>query len=155
MTGDLPYRPGVGVLLLNDQGNVFAGQRIDSAEPAWQMPQGGIDADEVPAVAARRELREEAGTDRFRIIAESPDWFTYDLPSALAGKVWRGRYRGQRQKWFACRFLGQDRDIDLAAHHPEFSSWRWVPAADLPALIVPFKRPLYEAVLKAFAPILV
>lgn len=154
MTLNLPYRPGVGVLLLNSGGEVFAGRRIDTVEPAWQMPQGGIDADEAPAVAARRELREEAGTDRFRILAESPDWFTYDLPPSLMGNVWGGRFRGQRQKWFACRFLGTDADIDLDAHDPEFSEWRWVRPADLPSLIVPFKRPLYEAVLTTFAPVL-
>jgi putative (di)nucleoside polyphosphate hydrolase len=146
----LPYRRGVGIALFNDQGRVFTGERID-APGAWQMPQGGIDAGEKPWPAALRELKEEVGTDKAERLAET-DWLRYDLPPELVGRVWRGRFRGQEQKWFAARFLGTDADIDLEAdHHPEFRAWRWTILAELPGLIVPFKRPLYVAVAEAFA----
>jgi len=148
------YRLGVGILLLNRQGLVFVGRRIDYPGEAWQMPQGGIDPGETPRHAALRELKEEVGTDRAEILAESKPWFEYDLPEEVRVRIWRGRYRGQRQKWFAMRFLGEDRDIDLATHHPEFSAWRWAAPADLPRLIVPFKRQLYQDVLKEFAALL-
>lgn len=152
MTGSAKnYRPGVGIMLVNSHGLIFVAQRIDTEGGAWQMPQGGIDADEDPRLAALRELEEEIGTAEAEILAETPDWLTYDLPKELRRKVWRGRYRGQRQKWFLMRFLGKDADIDLQAHdHPEFSAWRWTPAEGLPDLIVPFKRALYQAVLDAF-----
>jgi putative (di)nucleoside polyphosphate hydrolase len=115
------------------------------------MPQGGIDPKEDPRQAALRELAEETGTADAEILAETPDWLSYDLPEDLRRRVWRGRYKGQRQKWFLMRFLGHDSDIDLEAHaHPEFSAWRWAPAADVPSLIVPFKRDLYRAVVDAF-----
>jgi len=153
-TGDLPLRPGVGAILLNDRREVFIGQRTDSRGPAWQMPQGGIDADEPPAIAVRRELTEEIGTSRFRMITESAGWYDYDLPPELVGTVWGGRYRGQSQKWYAFHFLGSDADIDLAAHEAEFSAWQWLAADRLTDLIVPFKRDLYRAVLAEFAPIL-
>lgn len=145
------YRRGVGIMLLNRDGKVFVGRRIDQEEEAWQMPQGGIDRGETPRDAAFRELREETGTDKAEIVAESKDWLTYDLPGALRGRLWRGRYVGQKQKWFAMRFQGRDGDIDLATHHPEFSAWRWVGHDQLVTLIVPFKRALYGDVLAEFA----
>ncbi len=147
---DRPYRPCVGIMLLNPAGHVFVAQRIDQRVEAWQMPQGGIDEGETPAAAALRELAEEIGTDKAEILAESPDWIPYDLPEALADKVWKGRYRGQTQKWFAMRFTGTDGDIDLDTRHPEFDAWRWAAMDDLPSLIVPFKRPVYERVVATF-----
>lgn len=149
----MPYRPCVGIVLLNDEGQVFVGRRSDTEGENWQMPQGGIDAGESPREAAIRELREEVGTDAAEILAETPDWLTYDLPRELVGKVWRGRWRGQKQKWVAMRFLGADADIRLDAHEREFDAWRWVDIETLPALIVAFKRPVYEAVVRAFRPI--
>ncbi|GAB4287352.1 MAG: RNA pyrophosphohydrolase [Roseovarius sp.] len=148
----LPYRPCVGVMLVNDRGEVFVGQRIDTPAPAWQMPQGGIDAGESVRAAALRELAEETGLapELVRIEAETPDWLCYDLPADLLGKVWQGRYRGQRQKWVLARFLGRDEDIDIATAHPEFSRWRWLPPAALIDSIVPFKRAVYERVLAEF-----
>ncbi len=149
------YRRGVGIMLLDREGRVFVGRRIDREEEAWQMPQGGIDPGETPRQAAWRELKEETGIDRAEIVAESAGWLRYDLPSTLRGKaVWRGRYRGQQQKWFVMRFLGVDGDIDVATSHPEFSAWKWVPARQLTQLIVPFKRALYRQVLKEFAAVL-
>lgn len=149
----LPYRPCVGIMLLNAEGDVFVGQRIDTTVEAWQMPQGGIDDGETPAEAAFRELEEEIGTARARIIAESRDWLDYDLPEHLVGRVWKGKYRGQRQKWYAMRFEGQDSDINLATADPEFNAWQWLPAEKLPATIVPFKRALYERILEEFLPV--
>ena len=145
-----PYRPCVGIMLLNRQGRVFVAQRIDQQVEAWQMPQGGIDDGEEPAAAARRELAEEIGTGKVEILAESPDWIPYDLPEALADKVWKGRYRGQSQKWFAMRFTGNDDDIDLDTDHPEFDAWRWAAMDDLTELIVPFKREVYARVIAMF-----
>jgi putative (di)nucleoside polyphosphate hydrolase len=151
----LPYRPGVGIMLLSAEGSVFVAQRIDMPSDAWQMPQGGIDKGETPIEAAWREMKEEVGTDRAELLAESHDWYTYDLPRDLATRLWRGRFRGQRQKWFVFRFTGTDRDIDITSHdHPEFSTWRWVSMADLPALIVPFKRPLYQQLVGEFRPLI-
>ena len=149
----LPYRPCVGILLLNAADRVFVGRRIDTAkegENIWQMPQGGIDKGETPAAAALRELREEIGTDKAEIIAESRQWLRYDLPPHLLGKVWKGRYRGQKQRWFALRFLGRDGDIDLNTEHPEFDAWQWVELDDLPNLVIPFKRDTYRAVVSEF-----
>lgn len=154
MSDALPYRPAVGVMLIAADDRVFVGQRLDSTLEAWQMPQGGIDEGETPEAAAWRELGEEVGTSAAEIIGESRDWLTYDLPPDLVGKLWKGRYRGQRQKWFAMRFTGTDADIDIATDEPEFRAWRWVEAESLPALIVPFKRALYEAVLAEFRPLL-
>lgn len=148
------YRPGVGILLLNRDGLVFVAQRIDTPGAAWQMPQGGIDPGETPRAAALRELKEETGTDRAELLAEGRSWLTYDLPAELRAKVWKGRYKGQCQKWFVLRFLGDDGDIDLEGETPEFSAWRWVSPDQLPALIVDFKRPLYEAILEEFAEVL-
>ncbi|MHA6347201.1 RNA pyrophosphohydrolase [Roseivivax sp. CAU 1761] len=148
----LPYRPCVGVMLANATGEVFVGQRIDSPQAAWQMPQGGIDAGETPREAALRELEEETGVPRdlVRVEAETADWVQYDLPAELIGKVWKGRFRGQRQKWFLLRFLGRDDQIRIATEHPEFSTWRWLPAGRLVESIVPFKRHVYEAVVAEF-----
>lgn len=152
----LPYRPCVGVVLINPQGRIFAGQRLDSTVAAWQMPQGGIDPDEKPRQAALRELWEETGVteDLVEFLAKTEDWVTYDLPSDLLGKVWGGRYRGQRQKWFLYRFLGRDDQVNIATAHPEFSRWRWIGAEEMLGAIVPFKRKVYEEVVAAFRPYL-
>ena len=145
----LPYRPCVGIMLANDDGRVFVGQRIDNPGPAWQMPQGGIDPGEDPREAALRELWEETGVvaELVEIEAETAGWIPYDLPPDLAGKLWKGRYRGQEQKWFLMRFRGTDADVNIATAHPEFSRWQWMAAADLVDNIVPFKRDVYRAVL--------
>lgn len=150
----LPYRPCVGVVLINSDGLIFAGQRIDNPVPAWQMPQGGIDADEKPRAAALRELWEETGVtgDLVEFIAKTPGWVTYDLPPELLGKVWKGKFRGQRQKWFLFRFLGRDDQIRIETEHPEFSCWRWIGADEMVASIVPFKRAVYDEVINAFRP---
>jgi putative (di)nucleoside polyphosphate hydrolase len=149
----LPYRPCAGVMLMNRDGQVFVGQRLDSTLEAWQMPQGGIDDGEAPVDAAVRELREETGVvaDKVRLIAEAPDELFYDLPDDMIGKIWKGKWRGQRQRWFLFAFDGTDADIDIATPEPEFRAWRWADPADLPSMIVPFKRALYEQVLAAFA----
>lgn len=144
------YRAGVGVMLLDRGNRVFVGRRIDVGGDNWQMPQGGIDGSETPRQAALRELKEETGTDQAEIIAEARHWLHYDIPAKLAGRLWRGRYRGQMQKWFAMRFTGTDRDIALDTHHPEFDAWKWVAPAELPQLIVPFKRQLYLDILAEF-----
>jgi putative (di)nucleoside polyphosphate hydrolase len=147
----LQYRPAVGIMLVNRHGEVFVGHRIDMpAMPAWQMPQGGVDPGETPRQAAMRELEEEIGTVKADILAESRVWLTYDLPVELAGGIWGGRYRGQRQKWFVMRFTGSDGDINLATEHPEFDAWQWVAPDRLPDLIVPFKRQLYIDILAEF-----
>ncbi len=146
----LPYRRGVGIMLINHAGQIFVAQRIDSPGAAWQMPQGGIDSEESPRAAALRELEEEIGTGKAKILAESRNWLRYDLPAELVPQVWRGGYRGQKQMWFAMQFEGADSDIDIATAHPEFSAWRWAALEELPSLIVDFKRPLYEAVVEEF-----
>lgn len=152
---DLPYRLGVGAVLVNADGLVLVAQRLDTPGDAWQMPQGGIDEGEDPAQAVFRELEEEIGTANAEIIGETQDWLVYDLPKALRKTIWKGRYRGQKQKWFVLRYLGEDADIDLEAHkHPEFSTWKWVEFHTIPDLIVPFKRDLYQDIVDAFQPLL-
>ncbi|MGC2855014.1 RNA pyrophosphohydrolase [Novispirillum sp. DQ9] len=151
---DLPYRPCAGIMLVNDAGQVFVARRIDTPGDHWQMPQGGIDKGEDPRAAARRELLEEIGTDRAEIIAETADWLLYDLPDHLVGKVWKGRYRGQTQKWFLMRFTGSDADIDINTGHPEFDAWKWIDLDQVVEAIVPFKRDVYAKVVAEFAPLL-
>jgi putative (di)nucleoside polyphosphate hydrolase len=146
----LPYRPCVGIMLFNRDGLVFVARRIDMVSEAWQMPQGGIDPGEAPVDAAFREMGEEIGTRAAEVMAEAEDWLDYDLPPDLIGKLWRGRYRGQRQKWFALRYLGTDDDIDIETEKPEFGEWKWVEPLELPGLIVPFKRDLYAELVKRF-----
>lgn len=160
-TTELPYRPCVGVVLFNRTGQVWVGQRIDAPGDAegrgdwWQMPQGGIDPGEDPRAAGFRELFEETNIRSAEFIAETEDWLTYDLPDELIGVAWGGRYRGQKQKWLALRFVGEDSEIDIAtpgggAHKPEFMAWRWEALERLPELIVPFKRQVYVEVVAAF-----
>ena len=156
--GTLPYRPCVGIMLINRDGLVWAGNRIqevDTGSPlTWQMPQGGIDDGEDARTAAFREMKEEIGTDKARIIGETKDWLTYDLPPHLVGIALKGKYRGQKQKWFAMRFTGDDSDIDIAADdHQEFSEWAWVPVEELVGLIVPFKRGVYEELVRELGPL--
>jgi putative (di)nucleoside polyphosphate hydrolase len=157
----LGYRPCVGVMVLNARGLVWVGRRADTPGPEgtgqwWQMPQGGIDKGEDPAEAALRELAEETGIRSVSILAETPGWLRYDLPPELVGKAWGGRYRGQEQKWYAVRFLGQDSEVKITpedGHEVEFDAWRWVPVGELEDLIVPFKRAVYRQVVETFAPL--
>jgi putative (di)nucleoside polyphosphate hydrolase len=151
------YRPCVGIMLLNPQGLVWVGRRYqkqndDGVGHWWQMPQGGIDGDEDPAAAALRELEEETAVRSAEIIAEAPGWYDYELPEHLIGKSWKGKYRGQTQKWFAARFTGKDSEINLAppGHKQEFDQWRWAPMDEVINDIVPFKKPVYEQVIAAF-----
>ncbi len=160
----LPYRPCVGIALFNAKGLVWIGNRSDELAEGegkghwWQMPQGGLDKGEDPYKAALRELYEETSVTNVRLLKEAPGWFTYDLPPELIGQSWGGRYRGQKQKWFALRFEGKETEIDVlhpggGKHKAEFSTWRWEKLAKLPSLIVPFKRKVYEQVVEAFAPL--
>ncbi len=153
MTDDHLYRRGVGVMLLNADGEVWVGRRIDNTDEAWQMPQGGIDKGEEPWTTALRELEEETGIAAHLVerIAECPERLKYDLPPKLRHKLWGGKWKGQLQDWYLCRFLGRTGDIDIATKHPEFCDWKWIAPAELPELIVPFKRDLYRRLIKEFA----
>ncbi|MGH6804966.1 MAG: RNA pyrophosphohydrolase [Methyloceanibacter sp.] len=155
----LPYRPCVGVMLINAEGRVFVGRRADRADAPegigtwWQMPQGGLDEGEDPETAARRELAEETGVHTAHFVARTRDWLTYELPSELLGVAWQGRYRGQKQMWFAARFEGEESEIDIGpreGHEQEFDAWRWVTLGELPTLVVPFKRNVYLSVIEEF-----
>lgn len=150
----LPYRSGVGILLFNPAGKVFVGQRIDNRTEAWQMPQGGVDDGETPEQAALRELEEEVGTAKAEIIAKSAAPYRYDLPAELIPQLWKGRFRGQEQHWFAMKFLGTDADINIQTAHPEFRAWKWADLAEVPDLIVPFKRQLYVELVAEFVTII-
>ncbi len=149
------YRPCAGIVLVNSHGLIFIGERRGQAGNAWQMPQGGIDQGEEPLAAARRELLEETGVDRIDLLAESAHWHCYDVPAERRPSYWKGRYVGQCQRWFAFRFTGDDGDIDLDAHEPEFSLWRWATPEEVLASAVPFKRDVYQAVIEEFHPVLV
>ena len=151
---DRPYRPCVGIFLLNNDGKIFAGRRIDSSAEAWQMPQGGIDVGESPFDACMREMHEEIGTNAAKLIAQHNDWLYYDIPLPLADRLWEGQYKGQKQKWIALRFTGYDDDINIATAEPEFCEWKWLSPNDLIDLAVPFKRTVYQNVITAFGPIL-
>ena len=163
----LPYRPFVGIVLLNREGLAFLGRRMRAAGPehvddthAWQLPQGGIDPGEDPYRAALRELYEETSVRSVALLAEAPDWLSYDLPPAVGRQAWRGRYRGQTQRWFALRFTGDDGEIEIhdpggGGHRAEFDAWRWEPLDRVPELVIPFKRPVYEAVVATFASVAV
>ncbi|MDX1917006.1 MAG: RNA pyrophosphohydrolase [Rickettsiaceae bacterium] len=148
----LPFRPCVGMMILNHENKVFVAQRTDTKVQAWQMPQGGINIGETPSKAAFREMKEEIGTDNAKILIESNNWYSYDIPPFMISKLWNGNYRGQKQKWFLIRFLGEDSEINIKTSTPEFSEWRWVEIDSLVDIIVPFKRKLYKAVVSEFAP---
>jgi len=147
----LPYRPCVGMMVFDGKGRVFAGKRIDQSVESWQMPQGGIDEGEDTRAAMMRELREEIGTANVEILREHPQWLYYDLPEHLIGVALQGRFRGQKQKWFALRFLGKDSEIHIATKEQEFSDWKWVDMDELLGLIVPFKRKIYSKVIAEFS----
>ncbi|MFD2182564.1 RNA pyrophosphohydrolase [Rhodoplanes azumiensis] len=158
---DLPYRPCVGVMVLNRDGLAFIGRRTEGPEHvddvhAWQMPQGGVDPGEDPWPAALRELYEETSIRSVEKLGEIEEWLTYDIPREIVGQAWKGKYRGQTQKWYALRFTGDEREIDIltpggGAHPAEFAEWRWEPVDNLPGLIIPFKRPVYERVVAEFS----
>lgn len=146
--GDPLYRPAVGMMLLNADNKIFVGQRLDSKEPAWQMPQGGIGSHEDADQAMLRELQEEIGTRNVEIIIKSKAWYKYDLPSNLAKRLWNGKFKGQKQIWYALRFRGKDQEINIHTYHPEFQNWKWVEKDELLKLVIPFKQELYERVLE-------
>ncbi len=146
---NLPYRNGVGIMVYNDDKKIFVGKRIDN-QKAWQMPQGGIDKNEDTDDAAKRELFEETGIQSIRIIQRSKKEYYYDLPDHLLGKIWKGKYKGQKQSWYLVKFLGPDSEININQDHPEFNEWKWVDLDELPSLIVPFKKILYQSVIEEF-----
>ena len=144
---NLPYRSNVGIMLINDDGHVFVGQRLDNNQNAWQMPQGGVNKDEGYLMAMKRELHEETGITSIKVLKELDQWFEYELPKSLLGIIWKGKYRGQKQKWFIVKFTGKDSEIDLKTKHPEFIEWKWVEMDELPKIIVDFKKDVYEKLL--------
>ncbi len=152
LKASLPYRPCAGMMVLNRDNQVFVARRIGLASEYWQMPQGGIDKGEDPLDAAVRELEEEIGTRNVELMFSLDEWLLYDLPDELVGKVWKGRYRGQKQKWFLFRFLGADSDINIVTDHPEFSEWKWTDLDQVAIDIVPFKRDIYETIVRKFRP---
>ena len=145
---ELPLRLGVGIVLLNQENKVFVGKRIDNPNNYWQMPQGGIDKNESCVEAAKRELKEETGVKTTKIIKEFDDWLTYELPNYLIGKIWKGRYRGQKQKWFIMKFLGKNEEINIKTKSPEFLHWKWINPSDLPKVVVYFKLNIYKKIAK-------
>jgi putative (di)nucleoside polyphosphate hydrolase len=151
---ELPYRPSVGMMIIDKDDRIFVGKRVDTKIAAWQMPQGGIDLGETPSVAALREMAEEIGCNKGYIIAESNYWYSYDVPKALIPKLWDGHFRGQKQRWFLIRFTGTSEEININTPNPEFEEWRWTKLDELLSIIIPFKRKLYKAVIKEFAPII-
>ena len=147
---NLPYRNGVGIFLLNKEKKLWIGKRIDGEKDFWQMPQGGIDVKESDSEAMMRELKEEIGTNNIKVLDKSEEKLFYDLPKELISKVWSGRYKGQAQQWYACDFIGSDNEIDLNYHKPEFSEWKWVEPEKILDLVIPFKKNMYEKILRAF-----
>ena len=152
---DRPYRPCVGIMLINQQGDIFGGQRLDNRAEAWQMPQGGIDEGEDVETACFREMREEIGTNKADILRLHPDWLNYDIPRPLADNLWSGAYRGQTQKWVALRFTGKDTDINIQTEDPEFISWQWLSPDELIQRAVPFKRDVYTNIMAEFKDLLI
>jgi putative (di)nucleoside polyphosphate hydrolase len=146
----LPFRPGVGMMIINKDKRVFVGRRVDSKANGWQMPQGGIDIGETPSSAALREMKEEIGTSKGRILAESKRWYSYRIPDFLIPRLWDGQYCGQKQKWFLIEFTGEDQDINIKTEHPEFTQWQWVDLPELLSDIIPFKLKLYKQVVNEF-----
>ena len=145
-----PYRPCVGIMLINSVNQIFVGQRFDNHGDAWQMPQGGIDAGETPIEAGFREMHEEIGTNKAELLCEHPEWLSYNIPEGLANQLWDGKYRGQTQKWLAFRYIGDDADINIATEQPEFCEWRWSSVDSLHQLAVPFKRLVYSKIIADF-----
>lgn len=152
---DLPFRPGVGMMIIDRHNRVFLGKRVDSKSNCWQMPQGGIDLGETPSKAALREMLEEIGSDKGKIIAESKRWYSYRVPPFLVPRLWDGKYCGQRQKWFLIRFTGEDEDININTSHPEFDEWKWSEMDGLLEEIIPFKLRLYKEVIQEFKPLII
>ena len=151
-TNPKDYRPNVGMMIINQKKEIFVGKRIDHPSDFWQMPQGGIDAQEIPSIAALREMEEEVGIkeNKVELLTESQDWYYYSIPSDLAKTLWKGKYKGQRQKWFLYKFKGLDKDINIHTEHPEFSDYKWVTKDFLVPNIVPFKKEIYEKLLEEF-----
>ena len=148
---NLPYRRGVGMMILNSENKVFVGKRLDSKGDIWQMPQGGIDGDETPMEAAYRELLEETSISSVNFLSESSKWFFYDVPDFLVGKLWGGKFRGQKQKWILFKFVGDEKEINIATNYAEFEEWKWAPVEELPELVVSFKKSLYQSIIKEFS----
>ena len=153
-TSELPYRNGVGMMIINSQKQIFVGKRVESRFEAWQMPQGGILLGETPSKAAFREMKEELGCNDSKILSETKKWYSYNIPDFLISKLWDGRYKGQKQKWFLMQFTGSDADINVHTENAEFREWRWVDPSELLEIIVPFKKRLYSAVLNEFLPLI-